>query len=568
MRLRISFQQILRDECDEFTYSIHYNDLDLLTIRVDGTVVNPIPDPVSPHIALIDIDTQCIEERHQVEIQATYSDNRQGAFSNGFSNGFDITNVTDQNQYKYSNTFTTYGYDLGNNAVTSQRRDECNELDPNPDFTISFASNNGAGFDFRAFNCGFENWNRTYADFIMYREPFSNNIHVYDASVADSTITRYETQDRTYSTRNFVFCSIDEVSVTQTKILLGPPQACGTREEIIRHSKTESIEKTGEHFPRFDYSVITSPECGELCKDRINILSNNTWYDLLDYQDVIRYYRDDVEGYPYNQDMIITRVFDKAGQCIQDRSLTITDFSNYNHLQNPFNFNIPTVGDYIIESSLISRGCNDLRTCRITKQLANTHWIVFNYLEPNKWELKNCSFTNSTAVLFRLNNRKEFERTKEYSLSRLETMNITIPDDGIYRLDITREGNTTVHNFILYAYKGVLDCTEKLVIEMINQGLCCDDCFEKNLALFNAVRTMSDYLFGSILREYTTNYFYTHMEGINIDDLFNQSLVLQKIREHCGECLNVTSCCDGDKTSQIGNNFLGNENINRYWYSQ
>lgn len=228
--------------------------------------------------------------------------------------------VTNAGYHTYSQEFTIYGYDLGNDVGIG--------VNTNPNFDIVLISSFVG---------------HPYSGVIAYRKPFTNLIHFYkNNSSLYATLELYDEADTLVSLLPFgTLCSDEDKEFYYTTIYNG--ETC-----------TQTVNTVVDYIqwiPTFEVTTECVADCSSEC---ITTLSSSTVTINIDYSTLDTIYINDGVHYPYIAQGLQYDIIDYSGTIVSTEKATnnilfgITA-ANYTHTFSAYT--IPSSGDYFV------RGC-------------------------------------------------------------------------------------------------------------------------------------------------------------------------------------------------------------------
>ncbi len=420
--------------------------------------------------------------------------------------------------YSYTKSFEVYGNDLGQNPnlfPTTQT---------NPDFTLYLINQTNNSPQTHAFS-----------SFIAYRKLWSENIYFYKSNSGIGSVKYINGSGDVISNISDGFvCSKDDYKIKQITNIGN--DICMTSLKSITHFT---------FVPPFE-GTTSCTDCDTEC---IVINTNNTTITNIDFTLLDTFAVDDNIVYPLNSITIDYNLIDFTGQVIstQNYSFNLTSVPEiFVPSLYPFNFVIPSVGDYIIQvvlSTPTSFGIPAIFTCTKNYPIKSCNSFEIQNTECNQFTIFNKGFTAFDVEISELQNDKTFLLISTITVPPLSSKVITHIEDNIFTYTINT-GLTTL-TYIVVNYCNLRTCLLKELFGLIcsnKEGKCCDDCSRKNVYDFNALIINAHTYFNLLNSEYNFNYIYESLTPNKIDELFTLKSFLVRFKEYCESCNHICNC--------------------------
>lgn len=537
MNLRISFKRVkhrfnfLTKKYEPVFSYISPSDLLYLKILVDGDLVIDKGVNLSEHIqdgtVLLSIPTVDIEEEHLVTIAAVFGEGMNPDFNSDFNNDFSAFGLSDWNNdfnqdfgaigvrraYTYTNTFKTFGYDLGNNHQTH-----------NPDFTILFASNKRIDWS-PDFNADFYA-QTVFAHQISYRKPFTDQVLLFDASSSDA-VTEWSDNDGVFSTdRNALYHCQDATKLSFKKLL---PTYKDCEKVILEDSTVDFlIVKNPRTLPDCPNTVISTDRQNLINKDTKNQLHTFIRYDL------DQYWKDDQLVYPYKQDFLERKVVDFGSRVILRNELVTTEFNTYSPFQVVPEFQVLEVGDHIVKTKLQSYNYSGklLKLCEIPQKIFAELSVKVEVFEQGFYVTNN-GF-NPTTVSVTQVLEKNTKIIHRLTIQPLEVTHVQLMD-GVYIF----ESGSYLQVKIIDC--GLRACLIKAGLEYLeNVPLQPNKSYHADQQM-NALMTVAS-LYYKKLADYDSVYLFRSFQELHLADWFSITHLINVIHEYCSCSQPVNHC--------------------------
>lgn len=492
--------------------------IDLTNLRykltVDGTVIFD-----TNNLVAFVFPASVVTVANGIVVDGMGQDNTGAYFRINLANIWDRTSVkleiSKTGYYSYNEVFEVYGYDLGDPEIPLGHN--------NTPFEIYLIPNND--------NINGEQ-TIAFAHLISYRKPFTDEVYFYNGSSSG--------QDKIYTYSSGIqngsngFVCPGVVTITQTNNIYN--NVGMTRTLVSSCFKTISIGVNPVVDVPFN-TEITCNNCDTECEDcadctttteQVNTATTFANYNLLD-----TYWRNDIEVYPFVNQRIVYNLYDYAGNLIQTLTYNYTiavpfvfDFTLY-RLND---FNIPIVGDYILEVTL---SIPDFKECVKTYPIINCNWYEIEQIECNEFKVHNRSFEEITLIINKLNDDNEFELVSTTDIDLLDFLDVTLDTDGIYQFQVTRDDVT--YTFIVIVYCNLKAC----LLDRLQHLICANEnnlCRDKDYYDFNALVLNAHTYFAMLNNEYNFNYIYTALTQTKLDELYQINDFITRFEEYCLDC--------------------------------
>lgn len=296
--------------------------------------------------------------------------------------GIDITiniGVGSTTYNPFGNTFTIYGYDLGNDAGGG--------ITDNPDFNIILTQ-----IDYDP--APLTTLVLPYASLIAYRQPMTDRIHIYKNNSAPYSDISYSDSDGNLllNAPNGYICEDEDIDILcSTSLSSGgvTTYACSQNTPVSVDAKT--------WIPEFNTQVSCVNNCSDEC---VTILSENEITVSLDFQNVDTVEIQDVAKYVITNVGINITIYNSSGQSVyNDRNVVYADIVGgilqingiavaggvYTYTSSVFT--PPVKGDYVIKT------CIDYLGYEIATVKDDTTTVPVGY-----YKVLNSDFNNTTIL--------------------------------------------------------------------------------------------------------------------------------------------------------------------------
>lgn len=537
MNLRIAFKKVkhrfnfLTKKYEPVFSYISPSDLLYFKLLVDGDLVIDkgvnLADYLQNGVVTLNIPTIDIEEEHLVTVAAVFGEGMNSDFNSDFSKDFSAFGLSDWNNdfnqdfgaigirraYTYTNTFKTFGYDLGNNHTTN-----------NPDFTILFASNK------------LIDWSADYsADFyaqtvfahqISYRKPFTDQVLLFDASSAEA-ITQWSDDNGVFSTDRNALYHCQDVTKLSFKKLLPTYKDC---DKVVLEDSTVAfvIPKNPKTLPDCPNTVVSTNRQNLINKDTKNQLHTFIRYDL------DQYWKNDQLVYPYKQDFLERKVVDFGSRVILRNEQVITDFNAYNPFQTVPEFQVLEVGDHIVKTKLQSYNYSGklLKLCEIPQKIFAELSVMVEVFEQG-FRVLNNGFSSATVSITQVL-EKNTKIINSITIQPLDNVYIQLMD-GVYIF----ESGTYIQVKIIDC--GLRGCLIKAGLDYLeNVPLQPNKSYHVDQQM-NALMTAAS-LYYKKLAEYDNVYLFRSFQELHLADWFSITHLINVIHEYCSCSKPVNHC--------------------------
>lgn len=556
--------------------SVHVNDLAYLKFAVNSREITWNNDPDNSAVALVNVPLVNVSDCAKLEIGAIlqypyasdfnndfnndFAINTGGDFNNDFNNDFAI-GINIQQSLVYQNQFTIFGYDLGNSYVG---------LGPNPEFVIYFVSNNLADFN-DDFNEDFKSNPYTYADYIAYRQPFTNNIYYYDAtSFYENQTIKWWFVDPRYSThckdldksllleegRNGVFCmdGTVELNVQKTQwsevIVETEGNCCGNPKEykkklneVFVHWNQGDIEAAPKWTSKYSNSYLIQ-ECATACGNNEQRHPIHTPVEVrtyLDRDNIHIMYKDDIPVQPYKKDIVRYQVIHCTGSVLGTHEQHI-ELSEYNCKVDNWSYTPYAEGEYYMVTEIITvlHDGTILRKCTDKDKFVVGDVYSIN-LTDCALNIDHCGENELSIKLEKViyeYGRKKLVTHDTINLTKSGTINLP---DSVYQATITYEDSTKVYIFAVHC--DLMECYKKNLV-----AFTIEDCKDiRNIARINSMMAIGEIYFNQVNKLLGMDTTKTDMDKIKAE-FFDLSELYKNLMRKCDECNKLRDCGCGATT--------------------
>jgi hypothetical protein len=549
---------------------------DSIVIKVDDVIVTP---SFADNTYTVNIPLTNVWDTAKVEITVTHSDSLSDF-------------------YTYHNIFEVYGYDLGNTmsigATTGRepfqivmiREDYRTALQQQ----VTIESPPGSGIFIANPDYVEQPIQYTRPAFIIYRKPFTKEIHYYKASsIIGDSMTYYdvETGDVLSTSANGVFCYEGEYQIKAYSLLQGTEDGCCCPTPVVIDECLSSTYTVPEMYKLMP-ELFTTISCNTCDNDCITNISTNYTESRIDLSQLTCLYVDDVLRNPLD-DVVVKQIIYGIGSVVDDdgvisgiiidsitkhlgnytvgsvttpgsvdfenctAEVTDTDYgggSLWRYIWD--NFKTPDVGDYILKTEIYIPD-STLTDGKAVSCVKNYTFTACNYFDItqtkcNTYTLTNYSFDTVSVVISKMNSSGVFvaETNGTFTLGQCENTTLTISSDGIYKISYTR-GSTTQY-LIVINYCNIQDC----VLSKLEDVICCNPtkiCNVENVYDYNVLMSLIMVLFAQLNEEYNFNFVYELISDEKLTSLYKTSQIIDRINDvYCETCEDNTAC---DETISI-----------------
>lgn len=426
----------------------------------------------------------------------------------------------------FTNIFEIYGYDIGNDATLA--------LTGNPQFDIYLINDTDNvvnGIQTKAFS-----------NISILRQPFTDNIFVYNMVGTQGTITYYE--DGTTTVLG---------SGRYTKVCLAP-DSCGNNELSVEQkiqvfdsdcTLLDTCEFTATSTSTIWLPTVTSTSsCPDACNDCINNISAVTVSTTVDYEKVTPFKINGTLVFltQFMEELTIFKLYDFQNIEIDDLEDTYTityaawilDKATY-LIPIEFVVTTPPLGDCkVVITHKFTDTEDDLVACNETIPFTVCNWwTVTKGEECGDYIFNNCSDEDIDIVLQKFNDDKTFTDLSTTTVAAGANETISIQSDGIYVVKVP--SRDTVGTFEYYTITSFCN-VEACWLNYLNTVICnkpTDDCKIDDHYKFNAFLINAHTFFMAINEEFNFSFIYTVIDDDKLDTLYTLSSFITRFTEYC-----------------------------------
>ena len=465
----------------------------------------------------------------------------------------------------FTNAYTLFGHDLGNNPNVG--------VTENPQFLIYLVEDVDGSYDPDDYSDEYDvsGADVVFSSFVAYRRPYTNEIYFANTSNSEGDRAYFTTDGngndiQIGSTDGFV-CIDENTNIKQTISLFRYQITgdCGPRVLLPGYPITDtsrqlyngtSIKESTSTFNRlniqnlqlrkYDYLVDFNlyHNCLQ-CDDKCVVLGNETTAAIyLDFAELSTLRINDVVTYPYDTYRFRYELIDRTGriESVEDIQIPFT----YPYVfsvtdENDFKFIPQNTGDYIIRGEVYwYYNGQQIVECETSKSYTGKYWFEkVEGLTCNQPKISNLSLNDITVVVKKLNNMtNELDILQTDTITQLDTLEYSFAEDGVYTFTISNGIETFEHVHVNYC--SLKSCIE----EAIKERLCNSVRTYKNEREYynlNGLFMMAYLHFMQLNEEYALNYAYTVLTPSTLQRLYNLQDSLDKALEFCSECSKFTS---------------------------
>lgn len=560
---------------------VHVADLHYFKMQIGEEEVEWIPDPDNTAIAKASID-MCFGACKDLELGAIYSEPRPLSFNSDFNADFsgssdglpgddwnndfnsDFGAFRPRKAFSYHNRFKLFGYDLGNNYQTD-----------NPDFVITFVTNNLGDWSFD-FNHDFNQHPPVYASLIQYREPYTDNIHFYDASsytdptdikwwfVTPENNTSLEDEEEAISVhenRNGVYCYKYDIHTHVMKTLMskqlvqsrgccGCSGSCSCKKETyellpILHHYDEELQEYMRDWYGSNPELRLYSDCRDKC--RIDIHTKNQPIEVklfINYSRLGYFYVNDEKLSPLGEDQIVFKAYNKSGALVASETCRRYNVDKFTSGEYTWSFVPHSSGDHIVTAEITSFSPECEGKKKITRTcLAKEKILVGDFYKLVKESCNTYTYYNCTADEIDVKRYEYFVERKKgnkklnsrYTIKPFDYITLSA-DDGIYHDVITHASKENHETFVFLC--DIERCIYDVVLSFVESP--CEDIanitkVQSMLALWNTL--LPKYMEYDNAEYWSAEQFETHVQ-----DLYTLQEAYNSLFELCNECLKLQDC--------------------------
>jgi hypothetical protein len=431
-----------------------------------------------------------------------------------------ILEISKTGYISYLNIFEFYNYDIGNTTGTTGLTSSVG----NNDFEIILTdiANN---LDI------YNRQTKTGSALLTIRRPFSDEVHIYNMSSTEGTIT--------YSTINGVIgsgqnCFIVEPNdiLVQQDVVLFNGQSCS--------STSMCLNKVWFYTLNTSYSKDNNS-----CNNCVNNILNTTASYSIDASLVSVF---NINGVPYflsefMTNSIFINVLNYKSEIIEDDEYveTVTYAlwtSNSSQFLTPVDLVfIPSeIGSNVL--SFVNSyyyGTQELYKCLTNYELETCNWWTIEPKEDcNKYLFTNCRNSITNVVIQLMDDNKVFQDlSAPVPVAAFSTLDLSFDVDGIYLIKVIPISGSTQY-YSLPIYCSLQNC----ILDYLNKILCnkptLDNCKkDEDHYNFNALMLNAHTFFLLLNQELNYNYIYTTIPQAKITELYTIKTFIDRFAEYC-----------------------------------
>jgi len=405
----------------------------------------------------------------------------------------------------FNNTFTLFGYDLGNNYHVG--------ITANPPMDISMKRFTGGPYP-------------AIAAFTAYREPFTNNVHIYSLTNGP-TVTYTDIGGNVLTSNPSDIITVSGQGKNSYAILgnFSGTVDCTTQVNVQGHVWLPTFT--------FDYTFPNGGSINEGTLVSAKVLIDHTEMSTLEVDDVT-VYPIDSQVFTYNiRDFTYTPI-------IIHTSATLSVFvgMTYNPITYGYiNFTIPPGVHYAVEVDISSfgsiGGLVDFTTLAATLDVLPTALMIQE--KDCGIEVVNTTGGNETISVYKYTTKSVKELVSTHVIGAGATLQIELTKDGVYSVDYLGS------NVFLYAR----DCDFQACLLTLTNNLICGKLKECDVAYYNSL--MATYLAytAKLDADFNLGTGFAVLDSNKLSTIFTLSKYIDKLGSYCTTINNDCGCASG-----------------------
>lgn len=418
----------------------------------------------------------------------------------------------------YDNTFTVFGYDIGNNGV---------DVTGNPEFNIYIVDPAST---------------ESYANTIAYRRPSTEEVYVYNPTSLTGIINYYSNGEVILSGANGFICRPEALSIQQELTRLTP-----SSETLSTHTQqTPTIINAVQVFIT-DFSISTNcVNCSDNCS---NVVTENRAEIYTTYTNLQSFNVGDTSEYLLRKDVFLYELINPVGAVQSFDSFEViipaSGIVAYNPNNNPFIFDLLSIGDYTLKVTRrgFDKNDNELYNCIKTVDITACEWNELVKTSCGKYQVNNWSFQDANLVISKLDDDNIYTEVVNQPLLQL-TNYVADLSDGVYKFTVTRDDLVEVYNYDVIVDCKVRECLAGIYRDILCSPNVCAGCDDlSNFKSYLYIMTTANTYFLK-LQEYTDlSVYYEAATNETLQKLFDIKFLLDQLLTYCFDCDKLNTDC-------------------------
>lgn len=447
---------------------------------------------------------------------------------------FLVIEVSKAGYQSYLNTFEIYGYDIGNDVTLGYTG--------NPGFDI-YLINNTNNINANG------NQTKAFSSFSYLRQPFTDNIFIYNMVGTQGNITYYDSVSgleigNGKSTKVCVLpdlCNNNGISVKEKIQVYDGNTLLDTCEITIAVPPVIWLPK-----------VSNVSSCPDACNDCVNNISQLTIQTTIDYENVTPFKLNNTLVFlsQFMSEGTTYQLIDFQGALIDSivTPYTITYAAwiiNKAPFLVPIEFVIttPPLGDTKV---IITHFLENLILCNETLIFKVCNWwTVTKGTTCGDYVFNNCSNTDISIVLQKFNNDKTFTDISTLLVLAYTNTTISLQADGVYMVKVPSRdvvGDYDYYSIVSYCL------VEECWLAYLDKVMCCkvtDDCAANDNYKYTAFLITVQSFFMALNEEFNFSFIYSLIDADKLETLYMLDSYITRLAEYCeadGSCSPCKTC--------------------------
>jgi hypothetical protein len=436
------------------------------------------------------------------------------------------------NYHTFSNTFTIFNYDIGNNPGVLNGNGAA--ITYNPDFKIILVPTNvfdgGGEYDVSQ---------ECFASLTGWRRPYTNKLYLYKNNSKPSVTEYFKDSVSVGSSGNLVICA-SELEVIKATSLCNSSDDCGCGEGGSTNTCTTAdflFPLLGKYVPAWSFAINTStcvPEC--LIKG-----IDGEALAVIDFSSISTIFINDIEVNPLGNLELTWELYNTLGGLVATTTYSIPTIAiplTYDPFDYIFTFAPPDFGDSIVKAVLE----DECFLCEKSLTIEVKDSVDIQTINCNEVQICNYNLTTRYVSISKFVSATESTLiTDKEELSSCSCFTSTLAD-GIYIIDIyDSDAISIIGKKIVHLWCTIKECIKQYAIQVICQGCGCE--VLKTAYNFNAMMITLYTYFAYIQQLYDYNTLYTSLSLEQVTDFVAIGQFMERFKEYCEECENFDNPC-------------------------
>lgn len=430
----------------------------------------------------------------------------------------------------YTNIIEIYGYDIGNDATLS--------ISGNADFDI-YLIEDANNLD------GFGRQTKTFSNFTILRQPFTNNVFFYNLVGTQGVIQYLDVNSNVITAGKYGQISVPLNNANSNEVTLQQKIQVLDKNGVLKDTCISSLtDNTKIWLP----TVTTTNSTPNVCNDCVNNISTTTVSVVTDYSLVTPYNYNNTLQFPsqYLTQNISYELFDFQHTLIDSQPVNLYTIDYASWFANPATFLIPIIFTIInppigdVTVTIISSFSADigltvpLIVCNkdIIFTVCNW-WTVSKGLICSSYIFNNCSLSSISIVVKKMNDDKTFSDIVTIVAPPASNSIIDLQADGIYLIKVP--SRSIIGAFEYYSIANFCKI-EACWLSALQKVICnnpTDDCKIDVHYKFNTFLINAHTFFMALNDEFNFSFIYTAIDDERIDNLYTLNSFITRMAEYC-----------------------------------